>query len=169
MYCCFKEPKNWYEELFIFKDTEQLKNLKQTIMFTDKKHLTQRKNNKVSFKFSVMLQSSINFRCFPLKFLNAWYTESQVTYNWGQAVEQLLESNVKWSDRYTSDVNYFLIIEWPGVNYSAYTTVTTPQGIDQMLYFKTFCPVSVIKRSCEGLISYASHHISPFADSKTPF
>jgi len=37
----------------------------------------------------------------------------------------------------TSGVHYFLIIQWIEVNYSAYTTVTTPQNIVQMIYFKT--------------------------------
>ncbi len=32
----------------------------------------------------------------------------------------------------------FLIIQWTGVNYSAYTSVATPQDIDQMIYFKAF-------------------------------
>ncbi len=32
--------------------------------------------------------------------------------------------------------NIFLIIQRLGVNYSAYTTVATPQDIDQMIYFK---------------------------------
>ncbi len=32
----------------------------------------------------------------------------------------------------------FLIIQQIEVNYSAYTTVTTPQDIDQMIYFKAF-------------------------------
>ncbi len=39
--------------------------------------------------------------------------------------------------------HYFLIIQQTEVNYSAYTTVTTPQDSDQMIYFKayvqTFC------------------------------
>ncbi len=30
----------------------------------------------------------------------------------------------------------FLIIQWSGVNYSDYTTVATPQHIDQMIYFR---------------------------------
>ncbi len=30
----------------------------------------------------------------------------------------------------------FLIIQRTGVNYSTYTTVDTPQDIDQMIYFK---------------------------------
>ncbi len=32
----------------------------------------------------------------------------------------------------------FLIIQRTEVNYSAYTTVATPQDIDQMIYFKAF-------------------------------
>jgi len=32
----------------------------------------------------------------------------------------------------------FLIIQWPEVNYSACTTVTTPQNIVQVMHIKTF-------------------------------
>ncbi len=48
--------------------------------------------------------------------------------------------------RYTSGVLYLLRIQQPEVNYSAHTSVTTPQDIDQMMYFKAF-----------GIISSASH------------
>ncbi len=43
----------------------------------------------------------------------------------------------------------FLIIQWPGVNYSAYTTVATPQDIDQTIYFKVFVWFLYLNRYCE--------------------
>ncbi len=43
----------------------------------------------------------------------------------------------------------FLIIQWPGVNYSTYTMVVTPQDIDQMIYFKVFVRFLNLKRYCE--------------------
>ncbi len=43
----------------------------------------------------------------------------------------------------------FLIIQRPGVNYSAYTTVTTPQDIYQMIYFKGFVWFLYLNRYCE--------------------
>ncbi len=43
----------------------------------------------------------------------------------------------------------FLIIQHPEVNYSAYTTVATPQDIDQMIYFKAFVRFFYLNRYCE--------------------
>ncbi len=36
-----------------------------------------------------------------------------------------------------------------GDNYSAYTTVATPQDIDQMIYFKAFVWFFYLNRYCE--------------------
>ncbi len=41
----------------------------------------------------------------------------------------------------TSGVHYFQIIQLPVKNYSAYTMVTTPLDIVQMLYFNTFARI----------------------------
>ncbi len=43
----------------------------------------------------------------------------------------------------------FLIIQQTEVNYSAYTTVATPQDIDQMIYFKAFFRFFYLNRYCE--------------------
>ncbi len=43
----------------------------------------------------------------------------------------------------------FLIIQWLGVNFSTYTTVDTPQDIDQMIYFKAFVRFFYFNRYCE--------------------
>ncbi len=43
----------------------------------------------------------------------------------------------------------FLIIQRTEVNYSAYTTVTTPQDVDQMIYFKAFFRFFYLNRYCE--------------------
>ncbi len=43
----------------------------------------------------------------------------------------------------------FLIIQQTEVNYSAYTTVATPQDIDQMIYFKAFVWFFYLNRYCE--------------------
>ncbi len=43
----------------------------------------------------------------------------------------------------------FIIIQWLGVNYSAYTTVATPQDIDQMIYFKALVRFFYYNRCCE--------------------
>ncbi len=81
-----------------------------------------------------------------------------VRNNWRRAVE-LLENNAhpRWwcghdakrSGRYTSGVHYFLIIQRTEVNYSAYTTVATPQDTDQMIYFKAFVWFFYLNRYCE--------------------
>ncbi len=42
-----------------------------------------------------------------------------------------------------------LIIQRPVVNYSAYTTVATPQDIDQIIYFKAFVRFFYLNRYCE--------------------
>ncbi len=57
--------------------------------------------------------------------------------------------DVKWSGRYTSGVHYFLRIQRPEVNYSTYTTVTTPQDFDLMIYFKAFEQFFYLNRYCE--------------------
>ncbi len=44
---------------------------------------------------------------------------------------------------------YFLIIQRTEVNYSAYTTVATPQDTDQMIYFKAFVRFFSLNRYCE--------------------
>ncbi len=43
----------------------------------------------------------------------------------------------------------FLIIQRTEVNYSAYTTVATPQDIDQIIYFKAFVRFFYLNRYCE--------------------
>ncbi len=43
----------------------------------------------------------------------------------------------------------FLMIQWTEVNYSAYTTVATPQDIDQMIYFKASVRFFYLNRYCE--------------------
>ncbi len=43
----------------------------------------------------------------------------------------------------------FLIIQQTEVNYSAYTTVATPQDIDQMICFKAFVRFFYLNRYCE--------------------
>ncbi len=43
----------------------------------------------------------------------------------------------------------FLIIQRTEVNYYAYTTVATPQDIDQMIYFKAFVRFFYLNRYCE--------------------
>ncbi len=43
----------------------------------------------------------------------------------------------------------FLIIQRLVVDYSAYTSVATPQDIDQMIYFKTFVWFLYFNRYCE--------------------
>ncbi len=47
--------------------------------------------------------------------------------------------NAKRNGHYTLGVHYFQIIQWTGVNYSANTTVTTPQNIVQMKICIWFC------------------------------
>jgi len=42
----------------------------------------------------------------------------------------------------------FWIIQGPEVNFSAYTTVTTPQNIVQMIHIKTFVKFLTLKPSC---------------------
>ncbi len=44
---------------------------------------------------------------------------------------------------------FFLIIQRTEVNYSAYTTVATPQDIDQMIYFKAFVHFFYLNSYCE--------------------
>ncbi len=41
-------------------------------------------------------------------------------------------------------MHYFLRIQRTKVNYSTYTTVTTPQDNDQMIYFKAFVQISCL-------------------------
>ncbi len=43
----------------------------------------------------------------------------------------------------------FLIIQRLGVNYSAYTSVATPQDIGQMIYFEAFVRFFYFNRYCE--------------------
>lgn len=65
----------------------------------------------------------------------------------------------------TSGVHYFLIIQLTRVNYSTYTTVSTPQDIHQMFYCNTF-EASVLKTLMNvELIYYTSQF--PVANSKT--
>ncbi len=56
----------------------------------------------------------------------------------------------------------FLLIQWPGVNYSAYTSVQLPhlKTLFKIMYFKTFARILSLKRLCVGLISYTSY-LSP--------
>ncbi len=43
----------------------------------------------------------------------------------------------------------FFIVQQLRVNYYAYTTVATPQDIDQMIYFKAFVRFFYFNRYCE--------------------
>ncbi len=63
--------------------------------------------------------------------------------------------------RYTSGVRYYLIIQQTEVNYSAYTRVTTPEDIDQIIYFKAFVRFFYLS----AIVS----RISFVANSKTSF
>ncbi len=51
------------------------------------------------------------------------------------------------------------LIKRPVVNYSAYTTVATPQDIDQILYFKAFIWFCYLNCNCD-LISVANSKTS---------
>ncbi len=63
----------------------------------------------------------------------------------------------------------FRIIQRPEVNYSAYTTVNTPQNIVQMIS-EDVCQVFVIKTLLYvGLISYASNPMPPLLIPKRHF
>jgi len=50
--------------------------------------------------------------------------------------------------REASRMHYFLRIQRPEVNYSAYTTITTPQDTVPKLYFNTFVRFLSLKHSC---------------------
>ncbi len=54
----------------------------------------------------------------------------------------------------------FRIIQRTEVNYSAYTTVATPQDIDQMI-FKAFVRFFSLNHYCDWIISSASHPAPP--------
>ncbi len=70
---------------------------------------------------------------------------------------------------YTSGVHYFLRIQRPVVNYSAHTTVTTPQDIDQMMYFKAFVWFSNLNCYCELDYFFRISSNASVANSKTLF
>ncbi len=42
-----------------------------------------------------------------------------------------------------------IIFVWLAVNYSTYTTIATPQHIDQMIYFKAFVRFFYLNRYCD--------------------
>ncbi len=61
----------------------------------------------------------------------------------------------------------FRIIQQLGVNYSAYTTIATPQDIDQMIYFKAFVRFLYLNHYCE--LDYFFRISSNLANSKMSF
>ncbi len=63
----------------------------------------------------------------------------------------------------------FLIIQRPVVNYSAYTTVATPQDIDQMIYFKAFVRFFYLNRYWELDYFFRISSNASLANSKTSF
>ncbi len=63
----------------------------------------------------------------------------------------------------------FLIIQWPVVNYSTYTSVATPQDIDQMIYFKTFVRFFYFNHYCEQDYLFRISSNASLAHSKTSF
>ncbi len=70
--------------------------------------------------------------------------------------------------RYTSVCIIFIIIQRPVISYSAYTTVATPQDIDQRIYFKAFVRFFDFHRYCEDYLFRISSNAS-LANSKTSF
>ncbi len=63
----------------------------------------------------------------------------------------------------------FLIIQRPVVNYSAYTTVATPQDIDQIIYFKAFVRFFYLNHYCEEDYFFRISSNVSIAYSKTSF
>ncbi len=63
----------------------------------------------------------------------------------------------------------FLIIQRTEVNYSAYTTVATPQDIDQMMYFKAFVRFFYLNRYCEEDYFFRISSVASVANYKTSF
>ncbi len=61
----------------------------------------------------------------------------------------------------------FLIIQRFGVNYSAYTTLATPQHIDQIIYFKGFVRFFYLNLYCEYDYFFRISFITNVANSKT--
>ncbi len=58
--------------------------------------------------------------------------------------------HTRGGDAVTSIISIiFLIIQQLGVNYFSYTTVATPQDIDQIIYFKGFVQFLYLNRFCE--------------------
>ncbi len=63
----------------------------------------------------------------------------------------------------------FLIIQRTEVNYCAYTTVATPQDIDQMIYFKAFVWFFYLNHYCEEDYFFRISSNASLANSKMTF